>query len=171
MHCYHIAAFFDLCLDMVLGDALRITGGVCIGKLFQHSSAAPSNECRGGRKGGRRGALLSGSVSATSYVSFVASVITLVLNLNNNLNANNNNNNRLNVNHGSSSNAASGINQNVGNDFNIMLPPGRKKKRRRRRRRRKRSSMLPGMAQQLAKCLPGGTLYDALLLLLKLQPV
>ena len=99
-----------------------------------------------------------------SYVSFVASVITLVLNINNNLNANNNNNNRLNVNYGSSSNTATSVNQNVGNDFNIMLPPGKKRKKRRRKRRRTTTtSRLPDMMPAVVgECLPEGTLYDSL---------
>ena len=90
-----------------------------------------------------------------SYVSFVASIITLLININNNLNSNNNNSNRLNVNYGSSSNTATSVNQNVGNDFNIMLPPGRKRK-----RRSKLPDMVPAV---LGECLPEGTLYEALL--------
>ena len=122
---------------------------------MQH--ATPTTKCRSGVHAGGGDAILSGGVSAMSYVSFVASVITLVLNINNSLNANNNNNNRLNVNYGSSSNTATSVNQNVGNDFNIMLPPGRK-------RRRKRRSRLPDMVPAvMGECLPEGTLYDALL--------
>ena len=94
-----------------------------------------------------------------SYVSFVASVITLVLNINNNLNANNNNNNRLNVNYGSSSNTATSVNQNVGNDFNIMLPPGKKRNKRRRRDVSRLPDMVPAV---VGECLPEGTLYDSL---------
>ena len=126
---------------------------------MQH--ATPTTKCRNGVHAGGGDAILSGGVSAMSYVSFVASVITLVLNINNNLNANNNNNNRLNVNYGSSSNTATSVNQNVGNDFNIMLPPGRKRKR---RRRRKRRSKLPDMVPAVVgECLPEGTLYETLL--------
>ena len=72
-----------------------------------------------------------------SYMSFVAAVITLVLNINNNINANNNNLNRINLNYGSSKNTLTSLNQNVGNNFNIMLPPGKKKKRKRRRRKKR----------------------------------
>ena len=62
-------------------------------------------------------------------MSFVAAVITLVLNINNNINANNNNLNRVNLNYGSSKNTITNLNQNVGNNFNLMFPPGKKKKR------------------------------------------
>ena len=89
-----------------------------------------------------------------SYMSFVASVITLVLNINNNINANNNNNNQVlylvfciiidykqkcilmiiqyqaNINFGNNNNLVSNLNQNVGNNFNLMFPPGRKRRRR-----------------------------------------
>ena len=63
-------------------------------------------------------------------MSFVAAVITLVLNINNNINANNNNLNRVNLNYGSSKNTITNLNQNVGNNFNLMFPPGKKKKKR-----------------------------------------
>ena len=75
------------------------------------------------------GVLASNSAGAMSYVSFIASVVTLVLNINNNINANNNNNNRINLNYGSSSNVVSNLNQNVGNNFNLMFPPGKRRRR------------------------------------------
>ena len=76
-------------------------------------------------------AVASGA-NAVSYMSFVAAVITLVLNINNNINANNNNLNRVNLNYGSSKNTVTNLNQNVGNNFNLMFPPGKKKKKKRR---------------------------------------
>ena len=96
-----------------------------------------------------------------SYVSFIASVITLVLNINNNINANNNNNNRVNVNYGSSNNVVTSLNQNVGNNYNLMFPPGKKRK--------KRTSSLKGQKMRMRnpgivkadECFPSeGTLYD-----------
>ena len=76
-------------------------------------------------------AVVSGA-NAVSYMSFVAAVITLVLNINNNINAHNNNLNRVNLNYGSSKNTVTNLNQNVGNNFNLMFPPGKKKKKKRR---------------------------------------
>ena len=95
---------------------------------FQYSP--PKRKCRNTQSL----AVASGS-NALSYMSFVAAVITLVLNINNNINGNNNNLNRINLNYGSSKNTITSLNQNVGNNFNLMFPPGKKKKRRRRRRR------------------------------------
>ena len=93
-----------------------------------------------------------------SYMSFVAAVITLVLNINNNINANNNNLNRINLNYGSSKNTLTSLNQNVGNNFNIMLPPGKKKKRKR-RRRKKRSSNIENLEDLLLELALLGTKY------------
>ncbi len=95
-----------------------------------------------------------------AYVSFVAAVITLVLNINNNLNANNNNNNRLNVNYGSSSNTATSINQNVGNDFNIMLPPGKRKRKRAAIKKRARMDLRRPDIVRGPACFHKGSLYD-----------
>ena len=93
-----------------------------------------------------------------SYMSFVAAVITLVLNINNNINANNNNLNRINLNYGSSKNTLTSLNQNVGNNFNIMLPPGKKKKRKR-RRRKKRSINIENLEDLLLELALLGTKY------------
>ena len=96
--------------------------------------------------------------SGFSYMSFVAAVITLVLNINNNINANNNNLNRINLNYGSSKNTLTSLNQNVGNNFNIMLPPGKKKKRKR-RRRKKRSINIENLEDLLLELALLGTKY------------
>lgn len=91
---------------------------------FQYS--APKRKCRNAQS-----LAVASGANAVSYMSFVAAVITLVLNINNNINANNNNLNRVNLNYGSSKNTVTNLNQNVGNNFNLMFPPGKKKKKRR----------------------------------------
>ena len=88
--------------------------------VFYLKAKPPKKKCSGtiSRLG------VASSTNALSYMSFIASVITLVLNINNNINANNNNNNRINVNFASNTNSLSNVNQNVGNNFNLMFPPG-----------------------------------------------
>ena len=94
------------------------------------------------------GQLTSGH-NSLSYMSFITALVALVININNrqvpftavnslqpnfrsitytvvifSINNNNNNNNNLALNYGSSSNSITNLNQNVGNDFNLMFPPG-----------------------------------------------
>ena len=93
---------------------------------FSLQYSAPKRKCRNAQS-----LAVASGANAVSYMSFVAAVITLVLNINNNINANNNNLNRVNLNYGSSKNTVTNLNQNVGNNFNLMFPPGKKKKKRR----------------------------------------
>merc|ERR1712045_123921 len=111
--------------------------------IFQYS--APKRKCRNAQS-----LAVASGANAVSYMSFVAAVITLVLNINNNINANNNNLNRVNLNYGSSKNTVTNLNQNVGNNFNLMFPPGKKKKRRRKKRSLK---TLDNLLKELAKFL------------------
>ena len=71
------------------------------------------------------------SVFNTGETGDINSLAEVSLQLNVQINIslqNNNNNNRFKVNFGKNSNSLTNLNQNVGNNFNLMFPPGRKRR-------------------------------------------
>ena len=81
---------------------------------------------------------------------------------------NNNNNNRFKLNFGKNSNSLTNLNQNVGNNFNLMFPPGRRKKRGVERNSWQSSSSAKNRGS--GATVPGSDIYTTLLRDLGIRP-